>query len=97
MRALAELLLDMGACVQGSDRERSPYTDRLEQMGARIYIGQREENVAGAAAVIRTAAVSDQNPEIVAARRMDLPIVERGQAWGLDWELSAFLADPLDP
>ena len=35
MRALAELLLDMGACVQGSDRERSPYTDRLEQMGAR--------------------------------------------------------------
>ncbi len=83
MRALAELLLDMGACVQGSDRERSPYTDRLEQMGARIYIGQREENVAGAAAVIRTAAVSDQNPEIVAARRMDLPIVERGQAWGL--------------
>lgn len=83
MRALAELLLNMGACVQGSDRERSSFTDRLEQMGARIYIGQREENVAGAAAVIRTAAVLDQNPEIVAARRQGLPVVERGQAWGL--------------
>ncbi len=83
MRALAELLLDMGACVQGSDRERSPFTDRLEQLGARIYIGQREENVAQAAAVIRTAAVLDQNPEIVAARRLGLPVLERGQAWGL--------------
>lgn len=83
MRALAELLLDMGACVQGSDRERSPSTDRLAQLGARIFIGQRAENVDGAAAVIRTAAVSDQNPEIVAARRLGLPVVERGQAWGL--------------
>ncbi len=83
MRALAELLLDMGACIQGSDRERSPFTDRLEQLGARIFIGQRESNVEGAAAVIRTAAVLDQNPEIIAARRLGLPVVERGQAWGL--------------
>ena len=83
MRALAELLLHMGACVQGSDRERSVYTDRLESLGARVMIGQREENVRGAAAVIRTAAVLDQNPEIVAARALGLPIVERGQAWGL--------------
>lgn len=83
MRALAELLLHMGARVQGSDRERSPFTDHLEALGVRIYIGQREENVLGAAAVIRTAAVLDQNPEIVAARRLGLPVVERGQAWGL--------------
>ena len=83
MRALAELLLHMGACVQGSDRERTPHIDRLEQLGARIFIGQREENVRGAAAVIRTAAVLDQNPEIVAARALGLPVIERGQAWGL--------------
>jgi len=84
MRAMAELLLSMGADVRGSDRDASPYTDRFLARGVTVFIGQQAENIKGDEAVlIRTAAVLDSNPEIVAARAHGIPIIERGQAWGL--------------
>lgn len=84
MRALADLLLSMGAVVRGSDRDASPYTDRLREHGIPVHIGQTAENLAGDEAVlIRSAAVLDSNPEIAAARAHGIPVIERGQAWGL--------------
>lgn len=83
MRALAKLLLTRGFDVQGSDRDESKYTDELKNMGARITIGHKAEAVHGASVIVRTAAVKDDNPEIVEAFRMNIPVYERAEAWGM--------------
>lgn len=82
MNSLGELLLSMGVPVTGSDRAHSAVTERLERLGARIAYGHFPENVEGASLVIRTAAVHDDNPEIVRARELGVPVMERAQAWG---------------
>lgn len=82
MNSLAELLLSMGVPVTGSDRAQSAVTERLERLGARITYAHLPENVEGAALVVRTAAVHDDNPEIVRAHELEIPIMERAQAWG---------------
>ncbi len=82
MEPLAEVLLGMGVKVSGSDMRQSEATDRLESLGIPVAIGHAPENVAGAELVIRTAAVHDDNPEIVAARVGGIPVFERAQAWG---------------
>lgn len=82
MSALAELLLHLGAKVTGSDRTESAVTDKLAKLGAHITYAHLPENVDGADLVIRTAAVHDDNPEIAHAREMDIPVMERAQAWG---------------
>lgn len=82
MNSLGELLLSMGVPVTGSDRAHSAVTERLERLGARIAYGHFPENVEGASLVIRTAAVHDDNPEIVRARALGVPVMERAQAWG---------------
>lgn len=86
MRALAQMLKDMGANVRGSDRDSSIYTLRLDEMGIPVAIGHRPDNVRQAALVIRTAAIRDDNPEIVAARAAGIPIISRAQAWGFIME-----------
>lgn len=83
MRALAKLLITRGFDVQGSDRDASVYTKQLSDMGARIAIGHRAESVHGATAIVRTAAVKDDNPEIVEAVRLGIPVYERAEAWGM--------------
>ncbi|MBR5902766.1 MAG: UDP-N-acetylmuramate--L-alanine ligase, partial [Clostridia bacterium] len=83
MRALAGLLMDMGACVSGSDRDNSAVLDTLRKQGAKIYIPQQASNIEGIDLIIRTAAVQDTNPEMVAARAAGVPIMERSEAWGL--------------
>lgn len=82
MSALAELLLSLGVPVTGSDRAHSAVAERLERLGAKITYAHLPENVAQAAVVIRTAAVHDDNPEIVAAHEKGLPVLERAEAWG---------------
>lgn len=82
MNSLGELLLSMGVPVTGSDRAHSAVTERLERLGAVIHYGHAAENVEGAALVIRTAAVHDDNPEIVRAHELEIPVMERAQAWG---------------
>lgn len=83
MRALAHLLINMGARVQGSDRDNSPVLEDLRKLGAIVFLGHDAENITNAAVIIRTAAVPDSNPEIAAARANNLLILERAQAWGL--------------
>lgn len=83
MRALARYLRNRGANVRGSDRDATSDTKKLEALGIPVAIGHDEHNTDGAALVIRTAAVTDSNPDIVGARREGIPVLERAQAWGL--------------
>ncbi len=82
MSALAELLISQGVTVTGSDRQESPVTERLEKMGAHITYAHLPENVDGAGLVIRTAAVHDDNLEVIRAREVGIPVIERAEAWG---------------
>ena len=83
MRPLGLVLKGMGLEVTGSDMSSSASTDELVDKGIHVYIGHQAENVAGAACVIRTAAVHNDNPEIAAARAAGIPVFERAQAWGV--------------
>lgn len=82
MNSLAELLLSMRVPVTGSDRSSSPVTERLERLGATITYAHLPENVEGASLIVRTAAVHDDNPEIIRARELGIPVMERAEAWG---------------
>lgn len=82
MNSLAELLLSKGVPVTGSDRQRSDVTARLEMMGAKITYEHKAENAQGAALIVRTAAVHDDNPEVVFAHEHGVPVMERAEAWG---------------
>lgn len=82
MSSLAELLLSYGVHVTGSDRQLTPITEKLERQGAHITYAHLPENVEGAAMVIRTAAVHDDNLEVIRAREEGIPVLERAEAWG---------------
>jgi len=82
MRALAKMLKNMGANVRGSDRDSSIYTLQLDEQGIPVSIGHRPDNVYEAGLIIRTAAIHDDNPEIVAANRLGIPVISRAEAWG---------------
>ena len=86
MRALARMLKDMGAHVRGSDRDSSIYTLQLDEQGIPVAIGHRPDNVRDAGLVIRTAAIKDDNPEVVAARAQKIPVISRAEAWGFIME-----------
>jgi UDP-N-acetylmuramate--alanine ligase len=80
MSGIARVLLEMDWKVSGSDLKSSSITGGLEEMGARIYVGHRAENVSDADIVVLSSAIPDENPELVEARRRDLHIIERSQA-----------------
>src|SRR5690606_37562353 len=79
MSGIAEVLLDHGFTVQGSDLRASPITERLEAMGARIFMGQAAENLEGAQVVVVSTAIKPGNPEFDAARAQKLPVVRRAE------------------
>src|SRR5208337_3637153 len=79
MSGIAEVLLNLGYQVSGSDVKLSPITERLAGMGARVYEGHAASNVAGARALVVSSAVDQQNPELVEARRLQIPIIPRGE------------------
>ena len=79
MSGIAEVLLNHGYVVQGSDLKGSKITDRLKSLGATVYEGQRAENLAGAAVVVISSAIKPGNAELDEARRRGLPIVRRAE------------------
>ena len=79
MSGLAEVLLEMGYPVTGSDLKFSPTTERLAARGAVVYEGHAAANLAGAKMVVYSSAVRPENPEIVEARRRKLPVIPRGE------------------
>src|SRR5256714_4650697 len=79
MSGIAEVLLNLGFKVSGSDLRRSAITDRLAKLGATIYEGHRAENVAGAEVVVTSSAISKDNPEILAARDIHIAVIQRAE------------------
>ncbi|QFT62418.1 UDP-N-acetylmuramate--alanine ligase [Roseivivax halotolerans] len=79
MSGIAEVLLNLGYSVQGSDLKRSKITDRLESLGARIFEGQSAENLNDAEVVVISSAIKPGNPELDAARLAGLPVVRRAE------------------
>ncbi|MCG6902229.1 MAG: UDP-N-acetylmuramate--L-alanine ligase [Rhodobacter sp.] len=79
MSGIAEVLLNHGYHVQGSDLKASRITDRLATMGAKIFIGQKAENLEGAEVVVISSAIKPGNPELDAARGNGLPVVRRAE------------------
>ncbi|MER2510481.1 MAG: UDP-N-acetylmuramate--L-alanine ligase [Amaricoccus sp.] len=79
MSGIAEVLLNHGFTVQGSDLKASPITDRLAKQGARIFIGQAAGNIEGAQVMVISSAIKPGNPELDAARARNLPVVRRAE------------------
>jgi UDP-N-acetylmuramate--alanine ligase len=79
MSGIAEILLNMGFQVSGSDLRRGSVTDRLAQLGASIYEGHDGQNVTGATVVVTSSAVSPNNPEVVAAHSLKIPVIQRAE------------------
>ncbi|HEX9171605.1 MAG TPA: UDP-N-acetylmuramate--L-alanine ligase [Telluria sp.] len=77
MSGIAEVLLNLGYKVSGSDLSTNAASQRLAELGARVKIGHAAENIAGADAVVTSTAVNESNPEVVAARAAQIPIVPR--------------------
>ncbi len=83
MSPLAEVLSGMGIIVGGSDMSEGANVRRLRDRGLDIAIGHAAENISTALDfIVRTAAVHDDNPEIIEAKRLGIPVFERTQAWG---------------
>lgn len=87
MSALAEMLIHFGYRVSGSDTRESNLTQELESKGAQIVIGQCAENIKNPDLVCYTAAISENNPELVTARKLDVPVIERAELLGAVMEL----------
>jgi UDP-N-acetylmuramate--alanine ligase len=79
MSGIAEVMLNLGYDVQGSDARESDITRRLQTLGARVEIGQRAENLGSAKVVVISSAIKPGNPELDAAREAGLPVVRRAE------------------
>lgn len=82
MSGLAELLMARGKSVTGSDAKSSSIVERLRRKGARVSIGHAAESVHGADLVVATSAARGENPELVEARRLGIPVVKRSELLG---------------
>lgn len=82
MGGIAEVLINLGYRVQGTDLKPNPVTERLAGLGAQITFGHRAENVRGADVVVVSGAVAQDNPEVITAREAHVPVVPRAQMLG---------------
>lgn len=79
MSGIAEVMLNLGYDVQGSDMRENPNVTRLRRLGATIFIGQKAEQVHGAGAIVMSSAIKADNPELVEARARSIPVVRRAE------------------
>jgi UDP-N-acetylmuramate--alanine ligase len=79
MSGIAEVLLNLGYKVSGSDLKNSSVTQRLASMGAVVFEGHRAENVAGAEVVVTSSAIAPENPEVVEAHTLHVPVIQRAE------------------
>ena len=79
MSGIAELLLNLGYQVSGSDTKKSAVTDRLETLGGKIFKGHSAGNVEGANVVVISSAVRPDNVEVVEAKRLQIPVIPRAE------------------
>ncbi len=79
MSGIAELLLNLGYKVSGSDLKASDITERLQSLGGVVFEGHRSEQIAGADVVVTSSAVSSDNPEVAAAEQASIPVIPRAE------------------
>ncbi|MFD3398878.1 UDP-N-acetylmuramate--L-alanine ligase [Alteromonas macleodii] len=79
MGGIAEVLLNEGYAIAGSDIQEGPMTQRLSELGADVKIGHRAENVEGMDVIVVSSAINEQNPEIMVAREKRIPIIRRAE------------------
>jgi UDP-N-acetylmuramate--alanine ligase len=79
MSGIAEVLLNLGYKVSGSDLKSSPVTQRLAGLGATIFEGHRSENIFGAEVVVTSSAISAENPEVSEAHSQHIPVIQRAE------------------
>ncbi|MCF6246591.1 MAG: UDP-N-acetylmuramate--L-alanine ligase [Desulfobacula sp.] len=79
MSGIAEMLLNLGYTVTGSDLKLSGITKRLEQKGGTIFQGHKKEQVATADVVVTSSAIASENPEVIQARELSIPIIPRAE------------------
>ncbi len=79
MSGIAELLLNLGYIVSGSDLKSSGITDKLGKLGGKIYIGHQSESIDGADVVVTSSAIDPENPEVIAAHEESIPVIKRAE------------------
>jgi UDP-N-acetylmuramate--alanine ligase len=79
MSGIAEILLNLGYSITGSDVKLTPITERLSALGAKVYEGHAAANINGAKVLVVTSAVDETNPEVSEARRRNIPVIPRGE------------------
>ena len=79
MSGIAEVLLNEGYKISGSDIAESAVTQRLAKAGAKVFIGHAAENTQGASVVVASSAIDDSNPEVAAAKAARIPVIQRAQ------------------
>ena len=79
MSGIAEVLLNLGYKVSGSDLKSSAVTQRLVGLGATVVEGHRAENVAGAEVVVTSSAIAAENPEVAEAHKLHVPVIQRAE------------------
>ena len=79
MSGIAEVLLNLGYKITGSDQKRSSVTTRLKKKGARIYYRHKAGNVDSAHVVVISSAINSHNPEVVAAKKKNIPVIPRAE------------------
>jgi UDP-N-acetylmuramate--alanine ligase len=79
MSGIAEVLLNLGYRVSGSDLKKTTVTDRLQSLGATIFEGHVPQNIAGADVVVTSSAIKPSNPEVFEASRLHIPVIPRAE------------------
>ncbi len=79
MSGIAELLLNLGYYISGSDIRGSEVTEHLSDLGGKIFLGHRPQNINGADVVVFSSAVKDDNPEVVEAKERSIPVIPRAE------------------
>ncbi|MDE6092408.1 MAG: UDP-N-acetylmuramate--L-alanine ligase, partial [Ruminococcus sp.] len=83
MYPLAQILHSQGYFLTGSDNNETETLDAVRKMGIEVFIGQRAENIEGADLIVHTAAIMEDNPELMAARQSGVPVLERAELLGI--------------
>ncbi len=79
MSGIAELLINLGYKVSGSDLKSSDITRRLKRLGGTIFKGHRKNHISGSDVVVVSSAINEKNPEVAAAREMSIPVIPRAE------------------
>ena len=79
MSGIAEVLLNLGYKVSGSDLKNSAVTQRLASLGATTFEGHRAENIAGVEVVVTSSAIAKENPEVAEAHKLHIPVIQRAE------------------